>query len=96
MNRQRFFLSENGSSYHTVLNDFQLGYIHYVDTKYYTSSILISLLTYNLDFVLMPINYESAIHTHVITYSKYSKEILPAMLNTFHIGKKIPKFVCLT
>jgi hypothetical protein len=87
-----FFLSKNSLTYHTVLHDFQSGHIHYVDTEYSASSILILLLTFGLDFVSIPINHESAIHTHIMTYSKYSKEILPAVLDTLQVGGKIPKF----
>jgi hypothetical protein len=86
------FLSENSPTYHTVPDDFQSGRIHYVDTEYRVSSVLVPLLTFGLDFVPTPINYESAIHTHVTTYSKYGKEILPVVLNTLQVSGKIPEF----
>jgi hypothetical protein len=63
-----FFLSENSPTYHTVPDDFQSDCIHYMDIEYYTPPILVPLLTFGLNFVLIPINYESAIHTHVMTY----------------------------
>jgi hypothetical protein len=87
-----FFLSRNGSTYHMVSDDFQPGHIHYMDTKYHAPSVLVPLFTFGLKFVLTPINHESAIHTHITTYSKYGKEILPAVLNTLRVGGKIPEF----
>jgi hypothetical protein len=87
-----FFLSENGPTYHMVLDDFQPGRIHYVDTEYCAPPILVPLLTFGLDFVLTLINHELAVYTHITTYSKYGKEILPAVLNTLRVGGKIPEF----
>jgi hypothetical protein len=92
-----FFLSKNSSIYYTVLDDFQSDHIHYVDTEYYASSILIPLLTFRLNFVLTSINHKSVIHTHVMTYFKYSKEILSFIILTpFKLVEKFPNSLYLT
>jgi hypothetical protein len=38
-----------------------------------------------LDFILTPHNHEQAVHMHVMTYSKYGKEIFHNVVNTLHI-----------
>jgi hypothetical protein len=87
-----FFLSGNNHTYHMIPDDFQSGCIHYVDTEYCAPRILVPLLTFGLDFVLTSINHKSTIHTHVTTYSKYGKEILPTVLNTLQVSGTIPEF----